>query len=130
MVQTAEFYLVPEDVYRLGNAAGPKLDNVRQSDVETNEINGVVMVVANGKGVSVFDRDGLARVPLAGWVWRIPARTPLPAGLKFVHDPLPDIPGHYVIAPVHNMPLAKYKGLLEELAVHAVKVGKHEVKQA
>ena len=29
MVLTAEFYLVPEDVFRLGNATSPRLSHVR-----------------------------------------------------------------------------------------------------
>lgn len=131
MVNLPEFYIIPEDVFRLGNVTSPRLSHVRPSDAQTTTVNGVTVVIADGRhGVSVFDRAAIARVALSGWVWRIAGRTPLPAGLKLVHLPLPDTPGHYVIAPMQNMPLSKYRGLLEELALHATRVGKDEVKRA
>ncbi len=58
-MQPLDFYIVPEDIYRLGNVGGPRLSNVRARDVDTTEINGVTVVVANGKGISVFDIDGI-----------------------------------------------------------------------
>jgi hypothetical protein len=45
-------YLLEEDLYRLGNSTSPKLNNVRPQDVDTYENNGILMVMANGKGVS------------------------------------------------------------------------------
>lgn len=59
---------------------------------------------------------------MSGWVWKFPANTILPAGLKLVNDR----PHHYCIAPSHNMPVDKYKGLLEELALKASRVFKKE----
>jgi hypothetical protein len=53
-----EFYLVPEEVFRLGNNDNPKLSNVRPRDVDTTDLNGIVVVIANGRGISVFDKDG------------------------------------------------------------------------
>jgi hypothetical protein len=50
----------------------------------------------------------------------------LPAGLKMVNDK----PGHYCIAPATNMPVDKYKGLLEELGLKAVRVAKKQGKLA
>ena len=37
-----------------------------------------------------------------------------------------DKPGHYCIAPGMNMPLDKYKGLLEDLALKATRVVKKQ----
>ncbi len=60
--------------------------------------------------------------PMNGWVWRFPPDTTLPQGLKLVQDK----PHHFCIAPCQNMPVDKYKGLLEELALKANPVFKKE----
>lgn len=119
-----EFYLIPEDVFRLGNSQGPTLDNVRSRDIEFIELGGIKVVVANGKGVSVFDREGINQSPMTGWVWRLAMNVALPVGLKLVKDK----PNHFCIAPTQNMPLDKYKGLLEELGLKAERVFKKEGK--
>lgn len=123
---TSEFYLVPEEVFRLGNSNDPKLSHVRARDVDVMTLNGITVVVANGKGISVFDKEGIMLSPMTGWVWRFPGNTPLPAGLRLVQDK----PHHYCIAPASNMPVDKYKGLLEELALKATRVFKKEGKLA
>lgn len=58
-----EFYLVPEEVFRLGNTDNPKLSNIRSRDVDITELNGIAVVIANGKGISVFDKE-------ASWLLR------------------------------------------------------------
>lgn len=45
------------------------------------------------------------------------ARTLIPQGLKLVNDK----PGHYCVAPTHNMPVDLYKGLLEQMGMKAQK---------
>lgn len=92
----AEFYLVPEEVFRLGNSSSPRLSNVRSRDVDTMELNGITVVIANGKGISIFDKEGIMRSPMVGWVWRFPPNTSLPFGLKLVKDK----PHHFCIAPL------------------------------
>lgn len=59
--------------------------------------------------------------------YRIPAGTALPFGLTIVltivrdeHNPKCDAT-HYTIAPAFDMPLARFKSLLNELAANAVK---------
>ena len=59
---------------------------------------------------------------MTGWVWSFSPNTTLPPGLKLVQDK----PHHYCIAPVQNMPVDKYKGLLEELALKANRVFKKD----
>lgn len=54
--------------------------------------------------------------------WRLKQNTIIPVGLKLVKDKK----HHYSIAPVQNMPLDKYKGLLEEMALLAERVFKKE----
>ena len=74
------FFIIPEDVFRLGNALSPRLGNVRARDVDTTSMNGILVVIANGKGVSVFDETGIAESPFEGWVWKLSAALQLPAG--------------------------------------------------
>lgn len=119
-----EFYLVPEEIFRLGNSTTPKLSNVRARDVDTIEINGIAVIVANGKGISVFDKIGINESPMSGWVWRFPPNTSFPQGLRLAQDKL----HHFCIAPTQNMPVDKYKGLLEEMALKAARVYKKEGK--
>jgi len=68
-------YMLDEDLYRLGNSTSPKLHNVRADDVNTYERNGVVMVVANGKGISLITEARLKRIEkvATGYVWKLPA---------------------------------------------------------
>lgn len=120
------FYICPEDVFRLGNAGSPRLSNIRPHDVDLTKVNDIVVVIANNAGVSVFNEQGLAERDMSGWVWQFNVATPIPQGLKLVHDR----PGHYSIAPTVNMPLDKYKGLLEELGVKAFRVFFKQGKQA
>ena len=121
-----DFYIIPEEVFRLGNTNSPKLSHVRPRDIRIIDVNGVPVVVANGKGISVFDKDGISLSPMTGWVWRFKPNTSFPHGLKLVKDK----PHHFCIAPTQNMPLDKYKGLLEEMAMNAQRVFKKEGKLA
>jgi hypothetical protein len=119
-----EFFILPEELFRLGNSESPKLCHVRSRDIDTVEINGITVIRANGKGISVFDKAGINESPLTGWVWRFPPNTRPPIGLKLVQDK----PHHYCIAPVQNMPIEKYVGLLKEMAMFATRVFKKEGK--
>lgn len=119
-----DLFMAPEDLYRLGNATSPRLTNVRRpKDIDTIEVNGILMVVANGKGVSLFTKQRLDATPMSGWVWKIPRNTIVPSGLKLINDR----PGHYSICPASNMPLEEFKGLLAKLALKCQKVFKKQV---
>ncbi|MBL4607250.1 MAG: hypothetical protein JKY01_05405, partial [Pseudomonadales bacterium] len=119
-------YIVPEELFRIGNSTTSRLSNVRPRDIDTIEINGIRVIVANGKGISVFDREGINEAPMTGWVWRFPPNTIPPIGLKMVQDK----PHHFCISPTQNMPIDKFKGLLEEMALKAARVFKKEGKLA
>lgn len=122
-----EFFIVPEELFRIGNANNPRLSNVRPPrDIDTVKINGVVMVIANEKGMSVFNKEGIQESPMTGWVWMFSTDTELPFGLKLIQDK----PDHYCIAPAFNMPLDDYKGLLEQLALKATRVLNKEGRSA
>ena len=119
-----DLYFAPEDLYRLGNSTSPRLTNVRRpKDVDTTEINGITVVISNGKGISLSTKDRLEKTPMSGWVWKISKGTQVPMGLKLINDR----PGHYSICPTSNMPLDEFIGLLSRLALKCQKVFKKEV---
>jgi len=61
-----EFYIIPEEVYRVGNSTSPLLHKVRSGEVDVMEMNGVRIILANGKGVSLYNEAGLKEAPLSG----------------------------------------------------------------
>jgi len=61
-----EFFILPEELFRLGNTTSPRLSNVRPRDIDTIEINGIKVIIANGKGISVFDKTGINESPMTG----------------------------------------------------------------
>ncbi|MEY4589371.1 MAG: hypothetical protein RL497_1447 [Pseudomonadota bacterium] len=118
-MEVEDLYLAPEDLFRLGNATDPRLTHIRRpKDIDTLELNGILVVVANGKGVSLFTKERLNSSPISGWVWKIPKNTFIPSGLKLINDR----PGHYSICPNTNMPLDEFKGCLSKLAMKCQKV--------
>ena len=117
-------YTLDEDLYRLGNATSPKLDNVRPQDVDTYERNGILMVRANGKGMSVGTLAYLKLLRISGWLWKIPATTLLPQGLLFHPDPNPAKLGHFFLCPNSDMTMDKYRALLSQLALHCERTQK------
>jgi len=125
-MQLVDLFLAPEDLFRLGNTTSPRLTNVRRpKDIDTIEVNGIAVVVANGKGVSLATKDRLDKTPVVGWVWKIAKGTQMPIGLKLINDR----PGHYSICPQSNMPLDEFIGLLSKLAMKCQKVFKKQAMQ-
>jgi hypothetical protein len=90
--------------------------------VDSVEINGIVVVIANGKGISLFTKARIESTSMSGWVWKLPRGTHLPMGLRLINDR----PGHYTLCPTFNMPLDEFKGLLAKLALGCHKL--HRVK--
>ena len=117
MIAIKEFYLFPEDVYRMGNSNTPRMSAIRKDEVSLIVINGVTVVVANNKGVSVWTKEGVIDKGLTGYAWLIKGGSAIPFGLKIVND----TKGHYLLAPAKNMPLDTYKGLLEEMGMQCIK---------
>jgi hypothetical protein len=115
-----EFYMVPEEVFRVGNSTSPRMGAFRPADIQTFDQNGVQMIVANNRGVSLYTDQELRKTTLTGWIWKFRADTSLPPGLKMVPDP--DKPGHYFVAPLSSMPVDLYKGLLEQFGLKAERV--------
>jgi hypothetical protein len=122
MNSAENLYLAPETLYRLGNASSPLLTRVRPGEIDTIPMNGVTMIIANGKGVSLYNKSGLDLAPLSGWVWEIQANTAFPPGVKLIKDAQP--PGHYTLSPSRNMPVQEFVALLERVVIHCIKVFK------
>jgi hypothetical protein len=118
------------DLYRLGNATSPRLHNVRPDDVTTYEINGVVMVRANGFGISLGTEQRIQRMNWHNsWPWKIPANFPMPQGLALNPDRDSirhpgDAPDDYFLCPQSYMPLSEYVALLSKLALKLERVKK------
>jgi len=114
-----KLYLAPEQLYRMGNASSPQTTKLRPDEISIYEVNGIKHVRANGRGISLFNKDGLDQIPLTGWVWEINAGTQFPHGLKLARDDKPH--GHYTLMPTRNMLLSEYVSLLEKVAIYCKK---------
>jgi len=112
-----EFYLFPEELYRMGNSGNHRLTAIKPREVDVTVINEVETVLANGKGVSLFTLEGAIVEGLTGFAWKFEKGTGVVAGLKLVKDR----PDHYMLAPVHNMPFAEYIGLLNDMGIRCSK---------
>lgn len=117
-----DFYVFPEDLYRVGNSTHPRWNNVRPDEIETYEVNGVIMIRANSLGISVYTEARVKKSGLSGWAWKVKKDVALPPLLKLWSDE----DGHALICPTQNMPLSKYVSLLEELVVNSQKEFKLE----
>lgn len=101
------FALVEEETVRPRGAP-------RKPDITIED--GWVRVRSRPRGISTFDRPGIFK---GSWgYYKIPAGTLLPVGLVIVRDRFNPIFGatHHTIAPAHDMPLIRFKFLLQELA--------------
>ncbi|MDH5180484.1 MAG: hypothetical protein OEZ39_08075 [Gammaproteobacteria bacterium] len=112
-----EFLIFPEEVHRMGNSNSHRLTKIKVGEVDTYIINGVTMIRANGKGVSLYTLEKVLEKGLTGFAWRFKKNTQVVANLKLVNDE----PGHYMLCPIKNMPLDEYKGLLENMGVSSAK---------
>lgn len=120
MVNKEKLYIAQQDLYRLGNANSSLISRVREREVDIHELNGIKTIISNGKGISLYSKAGLDKMPLSGWVWEIKVGTAFPIGLKLVKDDKPE--GHHTLAPAYNMLYSEYIALLEKVAIHCQKV--------
>lgn len=118
------FYMAKEDLFRFGSATSSNLSKPRPKEITITEVNGVIHIVANGRGISLFNKAGMDKSRLTGWVWEIKKHTSFPVGLKLIKDN--SSTGHHTLAPLHNMPLSQYIGLLEQVATQGQKLFKKQ----
>lgn len=116
------FTTVPVDLFRAGNASGPRLDNIREQDINIQilKVGGqdLRMVSAEG-GISTF--GGYVQKPGVKW-WKIPAGTKLPKSIRVVKDHYNTAMQayHYSLQPARLMTLLEFAEGLKELALFAV----------
>lgn len=101
----------------MGSSGSHKISAVRPIDANTMIVNGVTVIIANGKGVSLYIIEKIIEKNLTGFAWKFNKGTQVTPGLKLVSDE----PQHYMLAPGANMPVDKYKGLLEEMGIRCGK---------
>jgi hypothetical protein len=112
-----------KDLFRMGNATWPKFDENRaRTDVVIIKQGNIDVVVANGNGFSAFDHLTKIMKKPGKRVWKIKRGVPIPNDLKLVKDLRKGHDGHYMIAPVKNMSLKRYLGILEDLGLDRQKV--------
>jgi hypothetical protein len=100
--------VTPVDLYRAGNATGPRMDHVRPNrDIAVTQQNGVDWVHPLSGGISTREQPYWA---FRGW-WRIPKGTAF-SDLLTVRN---DHGDHWSWEPARSMELAEYVRLLEGL---------------
>lgn len=97
---------------------------VRPADITIIVKNGVrwVSCKLTPRGISTFDMPNTFKG--SSWeYYKIPRGTVLPAGLAIVRDKYNHRIGatHYTIAPAYDMPLTRFKTLLDQLAMLVVR---------
>ena len=124
MLTSEKLYITQEDLYRVGNSESPQLTKIRPGEVTLKDINGIIMIISDGKGISLYNRKGLDKSELSGWVYEIKSGTALPPDLYLKKDDNKE--GHYFVCPVKNMPAKHYVGELEKIAVFCEKYFKKQ----
>jgi hypothetical protein len=112
-MKTANDLYTPEDLFRVGNAAGPKLDHVRERDITVIYHKGKNIVLPDTGGISVFNKIHLR---MRGIWWKCPAGTPYPKELMLVCDSERKGLRHYSIQPTFPMELREFQAILRKFA--------------
>ncbi|QFT55048.1 hypothetical protein [Microbulbifer sp. THAF38] len=94
------------------------------SKLDTTFLNNRTIVIANGKGIRVFDQKSINQSNLNGWVCRFTASTKLPNGIKITEH----TSGQYFISPERNMTTERFIELLKEMSLSAITLFKHSDK--
>lgn len=108
-----EIYLVSDDLFRVGNSQSPRLDNVRERDIEIVEREEESVVLPDTGGISAFSK---INPRLRGTWWKCPAGTFYPPELRVVCDRERGTLRHYSIQPAFPMTLRLYQEKLREFA--------------
>ncbi|WP_444909715.1 hypothetical protein [Microbulbifer sp. TRSA005] len=90
--------------------------NMLTSNLDTTFLNNISIVIANGKGIRIFDQESINQSTLIGWVCRFPAGTTPPNGLRITEQG----PGQYYISPERNMTATRFIELLKEMSLKAI----------
>ena len=96
--------ITPVDLYRMGNAASPRLDKIRMKDIEMYEQRGKIWIAANTGGISTFSVQGSGR----NW-WKLDQGIEIPSQLRVLND----YGNHWLWEPIYSMPLDDYQQALK-----------------
>lgn len=107
-----DLYLI-EDLFRVGNANGPRLEHVRDRDITIVFREGLPVVLPETGGISLFNK---IHPSLRGIWWKCSAWTAYPEGLDIVCDRERQGLRHYIIQPAYVMELSEFQALLREFA--------------
>jgi hypothetical protein len=113
---------VPVNLFRMGNASGPRLDNVRDQDVPSETVGegkAAVRMVRPDGGISTF--DGIDKSLADRKWWCIPADIMLPDTIRLVRDKRNPKTGltHYSIRPARYMTMLEFADGLKAQATKA-----------
>jgi hypothetical protein len=116
---------VPVDLFRMGNASGPRLDNIRPEDIEIEIVgtgDSAVRMVRPDGGISTF--DGIDPRKLNRKWWCIPVATVLPSTGCVKRDNRNPLNGltHYSLRPTRYMTLLEFADGLRAVATKATLV--------
>jgi hypothetical protein len=106
--------ITPVDLYRAGNAAGPRMDRLRPIDIPVIQQNGVDWVIPLSGGVSTNEQR---LAPVRAW-WLLPRGTIFSTLLAVRNDH----GSHWVWEPAQSMELAEFLRLLASLNGEFVRV--------
>jgi hypothetical protein len=98
------------ELFRAGNTTSPRMDRVRQDDVEIYDVNGIEWVRGRVGGMSTQTAIDPA---LGGRWWRLPAGSNYDDRLLFVVN---DDVGHWAWQSSFDMPLADYRAALSAVS--------------
>jgi len=102
----------PVPLYRQGNANSPRMDNVRDRDVDIYDYSGEKWVETFSNGISTFESPKLGR----NW-WRIDAGIQIPDSIILINDKN----DHWGWRPAYTMRLLEYQELLKQKSIHFVR---------
>jgi hypothetical protein len=103
----------PVDLYRMGNAVSPRLENIRAKDIQVYEDGGRTWVAANSGGISTFSIRGTGK----NW-WKLDQGTEIPNQLRVVNDH----GSHWLWEPSYSMPIDTYQEALQSVGNKFYKV--------
>ncbi len=111
-----------QDLFRMGNSDSPSFSEARGlKDCLVVEVNGILVVRANGNGFSAFDSITPYMKEKGKNIWKIKKHAILPDGIRVIKDMRPNHKGHFMLAPERDMPFLKYLGILEEFGIDSSK---------
>lgn len=108
---------VPVDLYRGGNASSPRMDNLREQDINWYKKGAEYWVMSGYKGKRGISTTSNPPVPGKNW-WKIPKGTYYSDELFLENDN----GDHWRWAPARDMTKSHFKNLMEHLNTQFIKV--------